>query len=213
MTIPQWALLGFAVWTLLMLFGTVGVYRWSKILTGQVQISEWQADVPQGSDWYQRAMRAHMNCVENLPVFAAIVFCATATGADSRLLDWLAGPFWLRASVRRLSTLLLLLPMLPPLSVSHSSSCRRSVCFRWLQPSRHQHSDRSDSGSHRALRMYLVSLMGLRLFVDVPACESSPNADPQADCHQWHYYARNSIAGEETSSAPILTHRISILCR
>ena len=91
MTIPQWALLGFAVWTLLVLFGTVGVYRWSRILTGRVRISEWQADLPQGSDWYQRAMRAHMNCVENLPVFATIVLCATATGADSRLLDLLAG--------------------------------------------------------------------------------------------------------------------------
>ena len=31
-----------------------------------------------------------MNCVENLPVFAAIVLCATAAGADSRLLDLLA---------------------------------------------------------------------------------------------------------------------------
>jgi uncharacterized MAPEG superfamily protein len=91
MTIPQWALLGFAVWTLLVLFGTIGVYRWSRILTGQVRISEWQADLPQGSEWYQRAMRAHMNCVENLPVFAAIVLCATAAGADSLLLDVLAG--------------------------------------------------------------------------------------------------------------------------
>ena len=92
MTIPQWALLGFAVWTLLVLFGAVGVYRWSRILTGRGRISEWQADRPQGSDWYQRAMRAHMNCVENLPVFAAIVLCATAADADSRrLLDWLAG--------------------------------------------------------------------------------------------------------------------------
>jgi uncharacterized MAPEG superfamily protein len=91
MTVPQWALLGFAVWTLLVLFGTVGVYRWSRILTGRVRISEWQADLPQGSDWYQRAMRAHMNCVENLPVFAAIVLCATATGADNRFVDVLAG--------------------------------------------------------------------------------------------------------------------------
>ncbi|ANY84158.1 hypothetical protein BB934_38585 (plasmid) [Microvirga ossetica] len=91
MTIPQWALLGFAVWTLLVLFGTVGVYRWSRILTGRVRISEWQADQPQGSDWYRRAMRAHMNCVENLPVFAAIVLCATASGENSRFLDLLAG--------------------------------------------------------------------------------------------------------------------------
>lgn len=91
MTIPQWALLGFAVWTVLVLFGTVGVYRWSRILTGRVRISDWQADRPQGSNWYQRAMRAHMNCVENLPVFGAIILCATAVGADSRLLNWLAG--------------------------------------------------------------------------------------------------------------------------
>src|SRR5215212_6934589 len=90
MTIPQWALLAFAVWTLLFLFGTIGAYRWSRILTGRASISEWQADVPQGSDWYRRAMRAHMNCVENLAVFGAIVFCATTAGADGRLLNILA---------------------------------------------------------------------------------------------------------------------------
>ena len=39
-----------------------------------------QIDVPQGADWYQRTMRAHMNCVENLPVFAAIVLSAYALG-------------------------------------------------------------------------------------------------------------------------------------
>jgi uncharacterized MAPEG superfamily protein len=87
MTIPQWALLAFAVWTILVLFGTIGVYRWSRILTGRSSISEWRADVAQGSDWYRRAMRAHMNCVENLGVFGAIVFCATVAGADGRWLD------------------------------------------------------------------------------------------------------------------------------
>jgi hypothetical protein len=34
MTIPVWMLLGFAAWTLLLLSTTVGVYRWSRILTG-----------------------------------------------------------------------------------------------------------------------------------------------------------------------------------
>jgi len=91
MTIPQWALLGFAVWTLLVLLCTVGTYRWSRILTGRTDISEWRADVPQGSEWYRRAMRAHMNCVENLPVFAAIVLCVSLAGADSPLVDFLAG--------------------------------------------------------------------------------------------------------------------------
>jgi hypothetical protein len=30
-TVPLWALLGFATWTVLLLLGTVGVYRWSRI--------------------------------------------------------------------------------------------------------------------------------------------------------------------------------------
>ena len=37
MPIPVWVLLGFAAWTLLILFATVGVYRWSRIL---YQVSE-----------------------------------------------------------------------------------------------------------------------------------------------------------------------------
>jgi hypothetical protein len=33
MTIPLWVLLGFAGWTLVVLSGTIGVYRWFSILT------------------------------------------------------------------------------------------------------------------------------------------------------------------------------------
>src|SRR4051812_48172204 len=65
MSVPVLVLLGFTAWTLLTLFCTIGVYRWSRILTGRASIAEWRADLPQGSGWYQRAMRAHMNCVEN----------------------------------------------------------------------------------------------------------------------------------------------------
>ena len=93
MTIPLWVLLGFAGWTLFVLFGTIGVYRWSRILTGRARIAEWQADKLQGSEWYRRAVRAHMNCVENLPVYGAIVVCATAAGARGGLLDALAVAF------------------------------------------------------------------------------------------------------------------------
>src|SRR5215468_5237329 len=58
--VPVLVLLGFAAWTLLTLFGSIGVYRWSRILTGRASLAEWRADIPQGSDCYQRAMRAHM---------------------------------------------------------------------------------------------------------------------------------------------------------
>ena len=87
MSIPVWALLGFAAWTLLLLLGTVGVYRWSRILTGRVPIREFRADRVEGDDFYRRAMRAHANCVENLPVFGAIVFALHAAEIDSPLAD------------------------------------------------------------------------------------------------------------------------------
>ena len=74
MTLPVWMLLGFAAWTIILLSATVGVYRWSRILTGRVPIRDFRADQVEGEDWYRRAMRAHANCVENLPVFGAIVF-------------------------------------------------------------------------------------------------------------------------------------------
>jgi uncharacterized MAPEG superfamily protein len=90
MSMPVLVLLGFAAWTLVVLMGSVGVYRWSRILTGRASVREWRADVPQGSEWYQRAMRAHMNCVENLPVYGAIVLAAFATGVSGRDLDGLA---------------------------------------------------------------------------------------------------------------------------
>ena len=73
MTLPVWMLVGFAAWTVLLLVATVGVYRWSRILTGRVAIREFRADQIEGAEWYKRAMRAHANCVEKLPVFGAIV--------------------------------------------------------------------------------------------------------------------------------------------
>jgi uncharacterized MAPEG superfamily protein len=85
--VPIWALLGFAVWTLVLLLFTVGVYRWTRILTGRVPISEFRADRVEGDDFYKRAMRAHANCVENLPVFGAIVLALQASGTSGALVD------------------------------------------------------------------------------------------------------------------------------
>jgi uncharacterized MAPEG superfamily protein len=90
MNVPVLVLLSFAAWTLLTLFGSVGVYRWSRILTRCASIAEWRADAPQGSEWYQRAMRAHMNCVENLPIFGALVIALMATGLQRPSIDALS---------------------------------------------------------------------------------------------------------------------------
>jgi uncharacterized MAPEG superfamily protein len=90
MPIPVWVLLGFAAWTLFILFTTVGVYRWSRILTGRTAIAAWRADEQQGDEWYRRAIRAHLNCVENLPVYTAIVVVLLAARVTSPILDGLA---------------------------------------------------------------------------------------------------------------------------
>jgi uncharacterized MAPEG superfamily protein len=87
MTVPVWMLLGFAAWTLVLLLATVGVYRWSRILTGRVPIREFRADRVEGEDWYRRAMRAHANCIENLPVFGAIVLAIYVSGVRGAVVD------------------------------------------------------------------------------------------------------------------------------
>jgi uncharacterized MAPEG superfamily protein len=87
MTIPIWVLLGFAGWTLAVLLGTIGVYRWSLILTGRAKLNEFPADIPHGDDWYRRAMRSHANCLENLPIYTAIVVVIVATDTRSSSLD------------------------------------------------------------------------------------------------------------------------------
>ena len=69
MTVPVWMLLGFAAWTVILLVATVGVYRWSRILTGRVPIRDFRADQVEGEDWYRRAMRAHANCIAALESF------------------------------------------------------------------------------------------------------------------------------------------------
>src|SRR5215471_15040261 len=90
MTIPVLVLLLFAGWTVATLMATVGVYRWSRILTGRAALSEFRADEQHGSEFYRRAMRAHANCIENLPVYAAIVVTIVASGVRDSTLDVLA---------------------------------------------------------------------------------------------------------------------------
>jgi hypothetical protein len=90
MTTPLWGLLAFACWTLLVLMIGVGISRWSLILTGRAQLTDFPGDTAHGSTAYRRAVRAHANCVENLPVYGAIAMTAFAAQATSPTMDMLA---------------------------------------------------------------------------------------------------------------------------
>ena len=87
MTIPQWTLLGFSAWTLALLMATVGVYRWGNILFANAPIASFRSDASDGAAWYQRGTRAHANCIENLPVFGAIVYLVTVIGLRGPMVD------------------------------------------------------------------------------------------------------------------------------
>jgi uncharacterized MAPEG superfamily protein len=80
--LPEMMLLGFAAWTLLLLLATVGTYRFSRIFSGQAGMASFPADRIEGQGWYVRATRAHANCIENLPVFAVLVYALRACGVE-----------------------------------------------------------------------------------------------------------------------------------
>jgi uncharacterized MAPEG superfamily protein len=62
----------------------------SQIATRQAAIREFAYPEMKGRDWYKRAMRAHGNCVENLPVYGAVVVAIVASGIRAPMLDLLA---------------------------------------------------------------------------------------------------------------------------
>jgi uncharacterized MAPEG superfamily protein len=131
MSIPLLVLLAFAGWTLAVLLGFIGTYRWSRILTGRAQLTDFRPDVPHGSDLYRRAMRAHANCLESLPVYAAIVVVLTATGLSSPWLDALAVTL-LVARVFQSLTHILLPETNRAVALRFSFFLLQLVCMGWM---------------------------------------------------------------------------------
>lgn len=124
-------LLGFAAWTVLLLVFTVGVYRWSRILAGRAPISSFRTDRLEGEDWYKRATRAHANCIENLPVFGAIVVVLYVAGIAGALVDTLAATV-LAGRVGQSLTHVCFVETNATVSVRFAFFCVQIVCFLWL---------------------------------------------------------------------------------
>jgi len=90
MTTPLTCLLLFAGWTLLPLLLVLAPIRILAVLRGKAKAGDFPADQPHGTDFYRRIMRAHMNCVENLPIFGTVVVVGTLAGISSTTFDHLA---------------------------------------------------------------------------------------------------------------------------
>lgn len=74
------ALLIYIVWTLILAL-SYATYRLPLVLTGKKTANHWERGEPVDDPAFLvRAKAAHLNCLENLPLFAALVLVAAATG-------------------------------------------------------------------------------------------------------------------------------------
>ncbi|MDY7227719.1 MAPEG family protein [Hyalangium rubrum] len=90
MSVSLLSVLGFAAWTLLLVAGVV-VYRSLSVLSGRRRANDWTRGKPtEDPPLLQRLMHAHANCLENLPLFAAVILVAGLMGKLS-VTDPLAG--------------------------------------------------------------------------------------------------------------------------
>ncbi len=76
MSAPLIALAGFAGWTLLLILTTVSSRVFAIIGGSDIPLNKFSPGGEDLTGFGQRVTRAHLNCVENLPVFAAVVAAA-----------------------------------------------------------------------------------------------------------------------------------------
>lgn len=82
------ALIGFTGWTLLLVFLVVG-WRVLEVLRGRAANSWGRGTAIEVPGLLKRADHAHLNCLENLPIFAVIVLAAAAMDKNA-VVDGLA---------------------------------------------------------------------------------------------------------------------------
>ncbi len=84
------ALCGFAAWTMLLVFSLAGVRMLTTARTGKA-LNTFQADGADLEGFGRRLTRAHLNCVEFLPVVGAVILSAAVSGRAD-VTDGLAMP-------------------------------------------------------------------------------------------------------------------------
>ncbi len=72
-------LIGFTLWTLV-LGVSLTSFRSVQVLLGKKKSNEFPAGIQHGSEFNWRLNRAHLNCLENLPLFVAVVFLTSNLG-------------------------------------------------------------------------------------------------------------------------------------
>jgi uncharacterized MAPEG superfamily protein len=83
------ALTLYAMWAMFLVL-CIGAVRVHQVATGRTKLAAITPGVPHGPDPYWRLNRAHMNVLENLPIFGAIVLGGVVSGAANASFNGLA---------------------------------------------------------------------------------------------------------------------------
>lgn len=89
MSIPLLCLLGFAMWAVV-LVSAVGAVRATQVMTRAVPPNGFPSGQPHGGAAYWRLNRAHMNTLENLPIFGAVVVVGVLSNVQAPMFSTLA---------------------------------------------------------------------------------------------------------------------------
>jgi hypothetical protein len=83
------ALIFYAIWAMILVL-SVGAVRVHQVVRGRADAASFPSGVPHGSEPYWRLNRAHMNTIENLPIFATVVLTGWAADAIDPVFNALA---------------------------------------------------------------------------------------------------------------------------
>src|SRR4051812_46467653 len=81
---PLLSLIGFAAWTMLLVLAIL-TWRGLMIMTGGKKFNSFPGGIEHGPPAYWRLNRAHANAVENLVLFAVLVFAGLHVHANGPL--------------------------------------------------------------------------------------------------------------------------------
>jgi len=83
------ALVFYALWAIALVLMVAGD-RALLVIRGEAKINSFTSGVPHGSDSYWRINRAHLNTIENLPIFATMVLSGWVVGMETATFNRLA---------------------------------------------------------------------------------------------------------------------------
>lgn len=83
------ALIFYALWAIALVL-MVGADRILQVIRGEAKANSFPSGAPHGINSYWRINRAHLNTIENLPIFAAIVLSGWVVGMETATFNRLA---------------------------------------------------------------------------------------------------------------------------